>query len=132
MAMNTVILCTAGFIFGWDRVMYSLIAYVVAYKVMDITVEGLDESKSVWIVSNKYHEIGQAIQRELGRKVTYVNGESVDGMVSNGVILSVITRIEEQKLKAAVRACDPGAFVVISNVHEVMHAHFHPQPTTVT
>lgn len=124
MFMNLFILGTAGFIFGWNKAMYSLIAYFVAYKVMDITVEGLDESKSAWIVSNNYHAIGKAIHAELGRKVTYVNGQTVDGIVSNGVILVVITRIEEQKLKAAVRACDPSAFVVISNVHEVMGSQF--------
>jgi uncharacterized membrane-anchored protein YitT (DUF2179 family) len=124
MAMNLLILGSAGFVFGWDKAMYSLIAYVVAYKAMDITAEGLDQSKSVWIVSDEYLQIGEAIQRELGRKVTYVNGRSADGLVSSGVILSVITRIEEQKLKSAVSACDPRAFVVISDVHEVMSHHF--------
>jgi uncharacterized membrane-anchored protein YitT (DUF2179 family) len=124
MAMNLLILGVAGFVFGWDRAMYSLVAYAVAYKAMDITAEGLDQSKSVWIVSNKYLEIGEAIRQELGRKVTYVNGRSVDGIVSNGVILSVITRIEEQKLKAVVATCDPRAFVVISDVHEVMGQNF--------
>jgi len=122
--MNLLILGSAGFVFGWDKAMYSLIAYAVAYKAMDITAEGLDQSKSVWIVSNEYLKIGEAIQYELGRKVTYVNGRSVDGLVSNGVILSVITRIEEQKLKSVVGACDPRAFVVISDVHEVMGRHF--------
>jgi uncharacterized membrane-anchored protein YitT (DUF2179 family) len=128
MFMNLFILGSAGFIFGWDKAMYSLIAYFVAYKVIDITVEGLDESKSVWIISNEYKKIGRAIQQELGRKVTYVNGEDASGLISDGVILSVITRIEEQKLKAVVHACDPSAFVVISNVHEVMGKHFRLQP----
>jgi len=38
----------AGFVFGWDRAMYSLIAYFIAYKVMDIMITGLDESKSLY------------------------------------------------------------------------------------
>lgn len=128
MVINLFILGSAGFIFGWDKAMYSLIAYFVAFKVIDITVEGLDESKSVWIISKKYKQIGQAIQDELGRKVTYVNGKDVSGPISDGVILSVITRIEEQKLKATIEACDPDAFVVISNVHEVMAKNFRIRP----
>lgn len=128
MFINLFVLGSAGFIFGWDKAMYSLIAYFVAFKVIDITVEGLDESKSAWIVSKEYTKIGLAIQKGLGRKVTYVNGQDVPGLASDGVILSVITRIEEQKLKAIVQACDPGAFIVISNVHEVMGKHFRIRP----
>lgn len=128
MFMNLFIIGSAGLIFGWDRAMYSLIAYFVAYKVIDITVEGLDESKSVWIVSEKYEEIGAAIHEGLGRKVTYVNGHGSHEVASKGVVLSVITRIEEQHLKAIVRESDPNAFVVINNVHEVMSKNFILRP----
>lgn len=124
MFMNVFIIGGAGFLFGWDNAMYSLIAYFVAYKVIDLTVEGLDESRSVWIVSTEYLKIGEAINDKLGRKVTYVNGKDVSGIVSDGVILSVITRIEEQRLKAIVHECDPNAFVVINGTHDVMGKNY--------
>lgn len=124
MFLNLFILSSAGFVFGWDKAMYSLIAFFVAYKTIEITVEGLESSKSVWIVSQKYLDIGKAIEEELGRKVTYVNGRTQPSLISDGVMFSVITRIEEQKLKAIVKRYDRGAFVVISNVHEVMGKRF--------
>lgn len=128
MFMNLFIIGSAGFVFGWDRAMYSLLAYVVAYKVIDITVEGLDESRAAWIVSKRYTVIGRAIYTELGRKVTYINGEPGPGLVSDGVILSVITRLEEQRLKAVVTSCDPDAFVVITSAHDVMGKNFKASP----
>lgn len=128
MFMNLFIIGSGGFIFGWNKAMYSLIAYFVAYKVIDITVEGLDESKSAWIVSEKYEEIGAAIQDGLGRKVTYVNGHGSHEVASKGVVLSVITRIEEQHLKEIVWLHDPRAFVVINNVHEVMSHNYILRP----
>lgn len=128
MFMNVFIIGGAGFLFGWDNAMYSLIAYFVAYKVIDLTVEGLDESRSVWIVSTEYLNIGEAINDKLGRKVTYVNGKDVSGIVSDGVILSVITRIEEQRLKSIVHECDPNAFVVINSTHDVMGKNFISKP----
>jgi uncharacterized membrane-anchored protein YitT (DUF2179 family) len=131
MFMNLFIIGSAGFVFDWNSAMYSLIAYFVAFKVIDITVEGLNESKSVWIVSNEYKKIGQAIYDELGRKVTYVNGQSDAGLISDGVILSVITRIEEQHLKAIVKECDPSAFVVINSAHEVMGKNFINRPKKI-
>jgi uncharacterized membrane-anchored protein YitT (DUF2179 family) len=131
MFMNLFIIGSAGFVFDWNSAMYSLIAYFVAFKVIDITVEGLDESKSVWIVSNEYKKIGAAIYQELGRKVTYVNGQPDAGLVSNGVILSVITRFEEQRLKELVQACDPSAFVVMNNTHAVMGKNFISRPEKI-
>ncbi|HYF97310.1 MAG TPA: YitT family protein [Patescibacteria group bacterium] len=124
MFLNLFILSSAGFVFGWDKAMYSLIAFFVAHKVIDATVEGLDESKSVWIVSEKYRDLGKAIEKELGRKVTYINGHSESSHIADGVMFSVITRIEEQKLKSIVKKYDRNAFVVISNVHEVMGKRF--------
>lgn len=120
MFMNIFILAASGFVFGWDNAMYSMIAYYVAHKAIDVTVEGLDDSKSVWIVSKMYKEIGAAIQKELGEKVTYVNGKKVDGMISDGVMLVVITRMQEMKLKALVRRYDQRAFIVINDAHEII------------
>ncbi len=128
MFMNLFIISSAGLIFGWDRAMYSLIAYFVAYKVIDITIEGLDESRSVWIISSEYKKIGEAINKDLGRKVTYVNAQNVSGIVSDGIILSVITRIEEQRLKYIVRQYDPRAFMVINHTHEVMGKNYEARP----
>lgn len=126
MFANVFIMGMAGFVFGWDHAMYSFIAYFVAHKLIDVTVEGLDEAKSVWIVSNDYEKVGKAIERELGRKVTFVNAQRDTTLAADGVILSVITRIEEQKLKELVRRHDPRAFVVISNVHEVLGRNYTP------
>jgi uncharacterized membrane-anchored protein YitT (DUF2179 family) len=120
MFMNVFILTASGFVFGWDNAMYSLIAYFVAHKAIDVTVEGLSESRSVWIVSRKYKEVGQAIRTEIGRKVTYVNGETNENIVADGIILSVITRLEEQKLKALIHRIDPKAFMLIASAHEII------------
>lgn len=128
MFINIFILGTAGFVFGWDKAMYSFVAYFVAYKVIDMTVEGLDESKSAWIVSTQHQKLGEAIQAELRRKVTYIEGQRATGYESDGMILTVISRIEEQKLKDILHRHDPNAFVVISNVHEVMGKNYLPKP----
>src|SRR4051794_31359680 len=65
MFFNVFIFTMAGFVFGWDRAMYSLIAYFIAYKVMDIMITGLDESKSVWIISEKHQLIGETLLARL-------------------------------------------------------------------
>jgi uncharacterized membrane-anchored protein YitT (DUF2179 family) len=57
---NVFILGTAGLLLGWDRAMYSMIAYFIAYKVIDVVNEGMNESKSAFIVSKKGRQGGAA------------------------------------------------------------------------
>jgi uncharacterized membrane-anchored protein YitT (DUF2179 family) len=124
MFFNLFILGCAGFVFSWDRAMYSLIAYFVAYKTIDITITGLDESKSVWIISDNSQEIGEAIMNRLGRGVTYLHGEGAYSGDQKKVIFCVITRLEEAKLKEIVTESDENAFLAVADIAEVRGGRF--------
>jgi hypothetical protein len=39
MFLNVFIFCTAGFVFGWDKALYSLLAYYIASLMIDITIK---------------------------------------------------------------------------------------------
>lgn len=124
MFINGVIITGSGFIFGWNAAMYSLIAYFVAHKAIDVTVEGLNESRSIWIVSMKVREIGTIINQVVDEPVTYVKESDPDDREPHGVLLAVITRFEEQKVKSAIQSVDPKAFIVISNAHEIISKNY--------
>ena len=124
MFFNVFILASAGFVFGWDRAMYSLIAYFIAYKMIDVIIEGFDESKSVWIISERHDDIGQAIIQRLGRGVTYLHGEGAFTGGEKRVIFCVITRLEEAKMKSIVEEIDPSAFLAVGNIHDVKGGRF--------
>jgi uncharacterized membrane-anchored protein YitT (DUF2179 family) len=124
MFCNIFILGSAGFVFGWDHSMYSLIAYYIAFKVIDITVEGFQDSKSVWIISDQYREIGGAILARLGRGVTYLNGEGGFSGDDKKVVFCVVTRLEEAKLKSIVEEIDPESFLAVGAIAEVRGGRF--------
>ncbi|TCM89796.1 uncharacterized membrane-anchored protein YitT (DUF2179 family) [Paenibacillus sp. BK033] len=124
MFFNLFILGSAGFVFGWDRAMYSLVAYYIAYKMIDITMEGFEESKSVWIISDEAKEIGMAIMDRLGRGVTYLHGEGGFSGGQKRIIFCVITRLEEAKMKSIVQELDPSAFLAVGNIHDVKGGRF--------
>ncbi|MDF0726355.1 YitT family protein [Cytobacillus sp. S13-E01] len=124
MFFNLFILGSAGFVFGWDRALYSLIAYFIAFKTIDIVIQGIDESKSSWIISDQSKEIGEAIMARLGRGVTYLNGEGAYTGDEKKVIFCVITRLEEAKLKSIVEEIDPSAFLAVANIAEVRGGRF--------
>ncbi|PEQ94032.1 hypothetical protein CN481_10395 [Bacillus sp. AFS006103] len=124
MIINIFILGAAGFVFSWDRAMYSLLAYVIASKAIDTVVAGLEESKSVWIISDEAEEIGNAINARLGRGVTYIKGQGAFTGDRKKVIFSIITRLEESKLTTIVEDIDPTAFLAIGDISEVRGGRF--------
>ncbi len=120
MFFNVFILSSAGLVFGWDRAMYSLIAYFIAFKVIDITVEGINEEKAAVIISDNHEEITDAIILRLGRGVTLIEGRGGFSKREKTIIYSVTTRLEIAKLKSIVYEKDPKAFLVMSDVFDIM------------
>lgn len=116
MFFNLFILSMGGFIFGWEKAMYSLIAYFIAFKIIDFVIEGFDESKSVIIISNKYKEISECINSDLGRGTTILNGQGGYSGNETNVIYVVISRLEITKLKEIINSIDDEALMTIGNV----------------
>lgn len=119
MGMNLFIYTGAGFLFGWDRALYSVLTYYVASKVIDTVLEGLDKAKSVRIVSDCWREMGDAIMKELDTSVTYM--KTMGGYSKQEKILTfcVVNKFDMPKLKELVHDIDPRAFIVTEDVHEV-------------
>ena len=119
MVINLFILGSAGFVFGWDRAMYSLLAYFIIFKTIDVVIEGLDESKSIIIISDLYEDIAQDIMTKFERGVTYIQGQGAYSGEDKKIIFCVVSRLELANLKNHVLEIDPSAFIAIENVHEV-------------
>lgn len=124
MFFNLLIFTVAGFVFTWEQAMYSIMAYYIAYKMIDIVIQGMEESKSVYIISDEIDEIGQTIMDRLGRGVTFLHGEGAYTGNDKKVIFTVITRLEESKLKTIVAEIDDHAFLAIGNIAEVKGGRF--------
>ncbi len=124
MGMNLFVYAGAGFLFGWDRALYSVLTYYVASKVIDTVIEGLDKAKSVRIVSEFSREIGDSIMKELDISVTYM--KTLGGYSRQEKILTycIVNKFDMAKLKEVVHNVDPNAFIVTEDVHEVEGGRF--------
>lgn len=122
--INVFILGSAGIVFTWDRAMYSLITYFIAFKVIDLTIEGLDEEKAVMIITEKPEEIIETITARLGRSVTFWEGKGGYTKGKKGILYAVVSRLEIAKLKSIVKEHDEGAFVTIHDVYDILGGQF--------
>jgi len=119
MFFNFFIYTAAGFLYGWDSAMYSILTYFIAFRVIDIVLEGLNSSKSIYIITNFASDIGDAIMKELNISVTYMKGKGGYSGKEQTIIYCVVSRIEVTKIKNLIREYDPSAFYFIQDVHEV-------------
>jgi uncharacterized membrane-anchored protein YitT (DUF2179 family) len=119
MFANIFIFTWAGFVLGWEQAMYSILTYYIASKTIDTVIQGLDDTKSVIIVSEEYEELGEAINSRLGRSVTKLHGKGGFKETPKDVIYVVVTRLELTKLKQIVTDIDPKAFLTIMATQEV-------------
>lgn len=124
MFLNVFIFGTAGFVFGWEQAMYSMMTYYIAFKTIDTVIQGLDETKAAIIVSDQYEEISSAILDRLGRGTTMLKGRGGYTDNEKEVIYVVITRLEVTKLKNIVNEIDHNVFITIMNTQETRGARF--------
>ncbi len=119
---NIFIFIVAGFLFGFDRAMYSLLTYFITSKVLDIVENGMEQTKAAMIITNDAKEISTQIFNRLGRTVTIMEGE---GLVSGKkvVLYCVLTRFEIHELKEIIKDIDSSAFIAVSDVSEIIGTH---------
>jgi uncharacterized membrane-anchored protein YitT (DUF2179 family) len=120
MGFNVVIFSAAGLVFGVERALYSVAAYIIAYKAIDLVVEGIDESKAIFIVSGRSDEISSLLFERLKGGITIFKGMGGYSRTEKDIIYVIVRRLEISKIKNAVRGIDEDAFITIHNVHEVI------------
>lgn len=119
MFINLFIFTIAGFVYDWQHALYSIITYFVAYKTMDVVIEGLNESKAVFIITDLSKEIGKEIMETMDVSVTYIDAEGGYSGKRKRLVYCVISRLQIQKIKDIAKTIDPIAFIAIENVYEV-------------
>lgn len=107
-----------------DYGLYSVIAIFVSTKIIDIILEGVNYSTLVNIISDKNDLIGEAIIQQLGRGVTMIEGEGFYTKNKKKMIYCVAGRRQIQEIKNITKKIDESAFVIISNVKEVLGKGF--------
>lgn len=119
---NLVIYSIAGYVFGVDRALYSILTYFISYKLIDIIIIGFDQTKEALIITDRGEDLAKEIFEKLGRTTTTIKGE---GLISGkkNIIYCVLTRMEIYDLKKIVRDMDETAFITISDVSEIIGKH---------
>lgn len=124
--VDTAVILSAGFVFGWKEALYAMITLYVSGLVAESTLEGRGTVRTAMIVTTEAEAIAARVLEDLQRGVTMLHGTGAYTGESRPVLYCVITRAEVAPLKAAVQEIDPQAFMVIGVAHEALGEGFGP------
>lgn len=124
LVFNFFIFGAYGWIFqDWHIALKSLMMFVVAFKMIDMVMAGLNELKSVLIISSKPKHLSEAIMTQMGLGLTILHGKGGFSGNSKDILFVIVERLDLSDLKEVVLQEDPSAFMAIENLHEVVHGH---------
>jgi len=104
--------------------LYAMFLLFVSSKLIDVVIDGFDYARAATIISDKYEEIGEAIIHDLSRGATAIKTRGIYRNIDREMIYTVVTLKELGTLVDLVKSIDPGAFIIINNVHEVLGEGF--------
>lgn len=122
---DSTVIILAGLVFrSAELALYAIITLFVTTKVLDAVLEGFDYAKAAFIISDASELIGKKILTELQRGATGLSGRGLYSTAKKEIILCIISRAEEIKLKEIVKEIDPKAFIILADVREVLGEGF--------
>ncbi len=124
--VDTAVILSAGFIFGWKAALYAMITLYVSGLVSETVLEGGGTVRTAMIITNRPEDVSARVIENLERGVTYLEGRGAYTGNSRPVLYCVVSRSEVSTLKTIVHEIDPDAFMVIGVAHEALGEGFMP------
>ncbi len=109
---------------SFELALLGYLALFLSSKVIDLVIEGMDYARAVFVISEAHEKIIDAIYDKMRRGATILDGYSAFTKKKRPVIMCVITKKETPLFKSIVKSVDEKAFVILTDVFEVLGEGF--------
>ena len=109
-----------------ESALYAIIVIYANTQMINLVVYGGDSGRLLYILSDHYREITDAIMSTVDRGVTLLDGEGGYTGAEKKVVMCALRKTEYHKVKRLVHAIDPQAFIIAAESYEVMGEGFKP------
>ncbi|MBQ7723763.1 MAG: YitT family protein [Selenomonadaceae bacterium] len=121
---NCLIVVIAGALFSVQSAMFTLICMYVTSQMTNKVIDGFNQRKAILIVSDKAKDIAEGIIADIGRGVTFLNGEGAYTGDPKKIVMVVVSMTQIAKIKIVVNTLDKNAFMLILAASEVQGRGF--------
>lgn len=112
------------YVFGLRPTLYAVVSVFVMTKVSDAFLEGFKNSKAAFIITKNYAGVAERVMHDLDRGLTGFEARGMYTQEYKCVLYCVVSRKEIFRLKEIVNEVDQDAFVIVSDVKEVLGEGF--------
>jgi len=121
------IIVLAGLTFrSVDLALYGLITLYISSRILDVILEGWSYNKAAYIISDSHQLIRGEVVLEMNRGGTMWVGKGFYKGTERTILFCVVSRRELVQLREIVSLLDPKAFMVVTDVKEVLGHGFTP------
>lgn len=99
--------------------LYSWIVIYVVGKMIDIVFEGLNFCKVIYIISDEYRKIGEAIIKETNKGATSIYSKGLYLNKDKEIIMCIVKRNDVVKIKNLSKKLDRNSFIIVTDAREV-------------
>ena len=124
LALDAAIILCGMLVFGSTKAMYAIIAVFMSSKMISWVLEGMNNAKAAFILSEHSQEIAEAIMHKLPRGVTGIKAQGMYTKQDKDMLYVVVSQKEITRLRDMVKAIDSNAFITIADVREVLGQGF--------
>jgi uncharacterized membrane-anchored protein YitT (DUF2179 family) len=117
--LNAIIIVTAGFLYGWEKALYTLVTLYASTRVID-AIHTRHEKLTAIIITRNGEELKKAIQSKLVRGITTLPAKGAYTNEMKDMLMIVITRYELFDLERVIKEVDPSAFTNIIETASVV------------
>ena len=110
LGLNAIILLGAGFFFGWDKALYSIIFQFTSIQVLHL-LDRSYQQETLLVVTDKGQEVCNTIYEITHHGATLMKGEGAHAHKQWDVVYSVVASSQSRKVVKAIKDLDPEAFV---------------------
>lgn len=119
--VETAIILSVGIMLKDPKlIIWGYVNLFITTKITDLASEGLPYIKGVYIISDKVDDIRDEIYEKLDRGVTYIKGISGFNKRDINILFCVMNRRQVPLLTDIVKDLDPDAFMILSEVNDVL------------
>ncbi|MEG0162505.1 MAG: YitT family protein [Mucinivorans sp.] len=116
-ACDVIIVCSSYFLKGEVRpIVYGFVVMGVMGYTIDMVLSGSKQSAQVMIFSPHNKQIAAAIINQVGRGVSFLDGEGGFTGAPQKIVLVVCRKTEQSAVYRVVKSIDPNAFITVGSV----------------
>lgn len=124
LVLDGAVIVAGYYLVGARPALYAVLSVAITTKVSDTILNGMNDSKMIFVVSDHSDKIAEHVLYEMDRGCTAIPAQGMYSDEMRKMLFCVVGKKEVLDFKDCVKELDPHAFVIVTDANEVLGEGF--------